>query len=274
MLCTNNKMSEHWSHWQKFLFVLIQHFSVMSGRVFFGWTTTNQGLMWLAQGHNASEARTRSPSVSRHALYHWAIALPEILDENVQMHTRLKICCTYMQKLQFSASHLTCKSKWAWSENTTNPQLHEEELQNTVTWHREDNYWTSTGHVTAPNKVPACGCLLSHRPSHFAGERLPIGLFWCMGWKLPLPSSLFGLETSRCLYTFITSFCTGHVAAPNNVRACGCMLSHRPSEFAGSVSQRSVPMHGVEASPSHLHCLGSKHPDVCLHRERHSPWTR
>ena len=75
----------------------------MSGRVFFGWTTTNQGLMWLAQGHNASEAQTHSPSVSRHAHYHWAITLPGISDENVQMHTRLNICRTYMQKLPFSA---------------------------------------------------------------------------------------------------------------------------------------------------------------------------
>ena len=106
-------MSEHWSHWQKFLFICLiwfNTFSVMSRRVFFGWTTTNQGLMWLAQGHNTSEARTRSPSVSRHAHYYWAIALPAISDENVQMHTRLNICCTYMQKLLFSALHLTCTS--------------------------------------------------------------------------------------------------------------------------------------------------------------------
>ena len=43
----------------------------------------------------------------------------------------------------------------------------------------DDAFITSlcTGHVAAPNKVPACGCLLSHRPSDFAGERRPIGLF-------------------------------------------------------------------------------------------------
>ena len=58
-----------------------------------------------------------------------------------------------------------------------------------------------------------------------------------------------------------------HVAALNNFRACGFMLSHSPSDFAGRASQRSVPMHGVEASPCHLHCLGSKHKDVCLHRD-------
>ena len=121
MLPSRNKMSEHWSHWQKFLFICLiwfNAFSVMSGGVFFGWTTTNQGLMWLARGHNASEARTRSPSVSRHAHYHWAIALLAFSDENVQMHTRLNICCTYMQKLLFSALHLTYRSKWAWSGNT------------------------------------------------------------------------------------------------------------------------------------------------------------
>ena len=122
MLRTLNKMSEHWSHWQKVLFVCLiwyNTFSVISRRIFFGWANTNQELMWLAQGHNSSEARTRSPSVSRHALYCWAIALPEISDENLQMHTRLNICCTYMQKLPFFASHFTCKSKWAWSGNTT-----------------------------------------------------------------------------------------------------------------------------------------------------------
>ena len=38
--------------------------------------------MCLAQGpqrSDASEARTRDPSVSSHVLYHWAIALPNIL---------------------------------------------------------------------------------------------------------------------------------------------------------------------------------------------------
>ena len=122
MLCSLNKMSEHWSQSQNFLFICLiwfNTFSVMSGWVFFGWTTTNQGLMWLAQKHNVSEALTRKPSVSRHAHYHWAIGLPAISDENVQMHTCLNICCTYVQKLPFSALHLTCRSKWAWSGNTT-----------------------------------------------------------------------------------------------------------------------------------------------------------
>ena len=107
-----------------------------------------------------------------------------------------------------------------------------------------------TGHVAAPNKVSACGCLLSHKPSDFAGGGAsPQGLFLMHGVEVsPLSSSLFGLETSRRMYTFITSFCTGHVAAPNNVRACDCLLSHRSSDFAG-VSSRSVLMHVVKASP-------------------------
>ena len=130
-----------------------------------------------------------------------------------------------------------------------------------------------TGHVAAPKNLGACGCLLSHRRSNYAGVS-PKGLFWYMGSKLPHPSSLFGLETSRCLYTFITSLCTGHVAAPNNVRACGCLLLHRPSDIAGIASPRSLQMYGIEASPCHLHCLGSKHPDVCLHRERLPTWAR
>ena len=42
--------------------------------------------MCLAQGpqrSDAGEARTRGPSVSSQALYHWATALPNLLDTNV-----------------------------------------------------------------------------------------------------------------------------------------------------------------------------------------------
>ena len=35
------------------LYVTVNNFSVMSGRVFLGCTSTKQGLMCLAQGHNA-----------------------------------------------------------------------------------------------------------------------------------------------------------------------------------------------------------------------------
>ena len=40
--------------------------------------------MYLAQGpqgNDASEARTRSPSVSSQALYHWGTALPIVFNE-------------------------------------------------------------------------------------------------------------------------------------------------------------------------------------------------
>ena len=46
--------------------------------------------------------------------------------------------------------------------------------------------------------------------------------------------------------------CTGHVAAPNFVRACGCtcMLSNRPSDSVGILSPGSVTMHGVALPPA------------------------
>ena len=57
----------------------INNLSVKQGWVFLGWTSTKLGYMCLAQGpqrSDAGEARTRSPSVSSQALYHWATALP------------------------------------------------------------------------------------------------------------------------------------------------------------------------------------------------------
>ena len=57
----------------------INNLSVKQGRVFLGWTSTKLGKMCLAQGlqhSDAGEARTRGPSVSSQALYHWATALP------------------------------------------------------------------------------------------------------------------------------------------------------------------------------------------------------
>ena len=50
-----------------------------AGRFFLGLTSTKLGEMCLAQGpqrSDAGEARTRYPSVSSQALYHWATALP------------------------------------------------------------------------------------------------------------------------------------------------------------------------------------------------------
>ena len=72
--------------------------------------------------------------------------------------------------------------------------------------------------------------LLSLRPTDSDGDHIPRICSNAWGRSFPLPSSLFGLETSRCLYTYITSFCTWHVAVLNNVHACGCMFPHRPSD--------------------------------------------
>ena len=57
----------------------INNLSVKQGRVFLGWSSTKLGEMCLAQGPQRSEtceARTRGPSVSSQALYHWATVLP------------------------------------------------------------------------------------------------------------------------------------------------------------------------------------------------------
>ena len=85
----------------------------------------------------------------------------------------------------------------------------------------------------------------------------------------PVHASTF---TNVCMLedTVITSFCTGHVAAPNKVPACGCLLSQRLSVFAGE----RLPMVCFDAwgrrSPCHLHCLGSRHTDVCTRLSHHS----
>ena len=58
----------------------INNLSVIKGRVFLGWTSTKLGLMTCSrtQRSDAGEARTRGPSVSSQALYHWATVLPKI----------------------------------------------------------------------------------------------------------------------------------------------------------------------------------------------------
>ena len=71
----------------------------MSGRVFLVWTSTKQGLIYLAQGQciDASEARIRNPSVLSQALYHWTIALP-----------KQEMCCGGYHFQQFF-SFFTCQ---------------------------------------------------------------------------------------------------------------------------------------------------------------------
>ena len=57
----------------------INNLSVKKGQVFLGWTSIKLGLMCLTQRpqrSDACEARTRSPSVSSQAHYHWTTALP------------------------------------------------------------------------------------------------------------------------------------------------------------------------------------------------------
>ena len=58
--------------------IILYNFSVMSGRVFLVWTSTKQGLMCLAQGHNAVMPVRLEPAtpLSQGKHYHWAIALP------------------------------------------------------------------------------------------------------------------------------------------------------------------------------------------------------
>ena len=58
----------------------INDLSVIKGRVFLGWTSTKLGFMFLLKDthSDAGEARTRGPSVSSQALYHWATALPRV----------------------------------------------------------------------------------------------------------------------------------------------------------------------------------------------------
>ena len=61
----------------------INNLSVKQGRVYLGWTNTKLGLMFLLkdpQRSDADETRTRGPSVSSQALYHWATALRTLGD--------------------------------------------------------------------------------------------------------------------------------------------------------------------------------------------------
>ena len=52
------------------LYIPVNNFSVMSGRVFLGLTSTKQGLMCLAQGHNAVTAVRLKPASSLSQVKH------------------------------------------------------------------------------------------------------------------------------------------------------------------------------------------------------------
>ena len=58
------------------LYVPVNNLSVMSGRVFLGWTCTKLGLMCLPQGHNAVTPVRLEPVALRSRVKHWATALP------------------------------------------------------------------------------------------------------------------------------------------------------------------------------------------------------
>ena len=55
----------------------VNNLAVMSGRVFLCWISTKQRIKFLAHGTTQcrDEARTRNPSISSQALYHWTTAL-------------------------------------------------------------------------------------------------------------------------------------------------------------------------------------------------------
>ena len=85
--------------------------------------------MCLAQGpqrSDAGEARTRGPSVSSQALYHWATALPndEKTDSVITAYTCIKsylakkICCKYIYEMnlilwKFMDTSGLLQSKWS-----------------------------------------------------------------------------------------------------------------------------------------------------------------
>ena len=98
----------------------INNLSVKQGRVFLGWTSTKLGLNCLAQGpqhSDAGEVRTRGPSFSSQALYHWATALPQqtrrpTRDFAARIHkVRMKM------KVRFKISSLALLDTSAWAFN-------------------------------------------------------------------------------------------------------------------------------------------------------------
>ena len=101
----------------------INNLSVKQGRVFLGWTSTKLGEMCLAQEpqhSDAGEARTRGPSVSSQALYHWATALPRTLN----MDCYLRFMASYV-------NHEQQRLRQAWAKIQFHQHfhcLHKEEL--------------------------------------------------------------------------------------------------------------------------------------------------
>ena len=95
------------------LYIPVNNFSVMSGQVLFGWTSTKQRIKCLAQGHKAVplaavKARTRNPSIRSLALYLWALYLTVW---NVSPD-RDPNCLTVFQKELFKKSILKKVRRW------------------------------------------------------------------------------------------------------------------------------------------------------------------
>ena len=87
----------------------------MSGRVYLSWTSrTKQGLMCLAQGRNAVTpvrlARTRNPSTSRQAHYHWAPSLVAIFAIGTQWF--FNILVIRMPPIKFQLNLTNCSCDW------------------------------------------------------------------------------------------------------------------------------------------------------------------
>ena len=107
-----------------------------------------------------------------------------------------------------------------------------------------------TGHVAGPNKVPACGCLLSHRPSDFAGERLPKVCSDAWGRSSPCHLHFLGSKHPDVCTRSSHHYALGmSLPQTKSLHVAVCFPTGRLI-LRGSVSPRSVLMHGVEAPPA------------------------
>ena len=79
-------------------------------------------------------------------------------------------------------------------------------------------------------------------------------------------------STTVCMLedAFITSCCTGHVTAPQK-SPCMCLFAFPQAVwFCGERLSKVCSDAWDRSSPCHLHCLGSKPPDVCTRSSHHS----
>ena len=78
-------------------------------------------------------------------------------------------------------------------------------------------------------------------------DRLPSSTCWS-ALSSPCTSLHSSLHARGCFYHIFLHWACRCPKVP----ACGCLLSHRSSDLRGSVSLRSVLMHGVEAPPANF----------------------